>query len=52
MLDHIFYYVLVYFDSPDGSTCWVIFFYYILVYFDSPDGNMSWVIFLLYFSLF
>ena len=50
MLGHIFYYMLVYFDSPDGTTIWVHIFYYILVYFDSPDGSTSWVIYFIIFQ--
>ena len=33
MLGHKFYYILVYFDSPDGSTSWDINFI-VLVYSD------------------
>ena len=36
------YYILVKFDSPDGSTYWSLKYYKILVNFDSPDGSTYW----------
>ena len=34
-----YYYILVEFESPDGSTSWSYMCYYILVKFDSTDGS-------------
>ena len=42
MLGFLFYYILLKFDSPDGSTCWGLKYYNILVNFDHPDGSTSW----------
>ena len=42
-------YILVYFDSPDGSTYWGHKYNNNLVTFDLPDGSTSWGYMLLYF---
>ena len=36
------YYILVKFDSPDGSTYWVRIYYNNLVNVDLPDGSTNW----------
>ena len=39
---YICYYILVKFDSPDGSTYWSLKYYNVLVNFDHPDGSTRW----------
>ena len=48
----IYYYILVKFDSPDGSTYWGFKYYKISVNFDHQYGSTSWsyIYILLYFS--
>ena len=45
-------YILVKFNSPDGSTCCCLKYDNILVNFDHPDGSTSWDYMLLYLVKF